>query len=169
MPFGYLDASRVITKVLRVPVHSWRLEGIPVYVHIDDGLGVANSKEEAEEAVKVVKKDLKELGLITSEAKCEWKPKQKITWCGFEWDTDQFRVRVTDKKLNRIKTAVNDLLKKKKATAKELAAITGLIISCAPALGRMARFSTRFFSQSGYRRLLTLTVGAVLVNCQSKC
>ena len=93
MPFGYLDASRVITKVLRVPMHSWRLEGIPVF------LRVSNSKEEAEEAVKVVKKDLKdlkELGLITSEAKCEWKPTQKITLCLFEWGTDLFRVRVTE-------------------------------------------------------------------------
>ena len=51
IPFGYRDASRVITKVLRVPVHHWMMEGKPVYVHIDDGLGVSENKKEAEEAV----------------------------------------------------------------------------------------------------------------------
>jgi hypothetical protein len=79
MPFGYLDTSHVITNVLRVPVHHWRPEGKPVYVHIDDGLGVASNKKEAEEAVKVIKNDLEKLGLITSEPKCQW-------------DTSTFRV-----------------------------------------------------------------------------
>jgi hypothetical protein len=66
-----------------------------VYVHIDDGLGVASKKKEAEEAVKVVKNDLKKLGLITSESKCQWVPTQNTIWCGFEWNTSTFRVKVT--------------------------------------------------------------------------
>ena len=51
IPFGYRDASRVITKVLRV---------------------------------KMIKRDLALLGLVTSEAKCQWETAQKMVWCGFE-------------------------------------------------------------------------------------
>ena len=144
MPFGYRDASRVITKVLRVPVHHWRMEGKPVYVHIDDGLGVSENKKEAEEAVKTIRKDVAVLGLVTSEAKCQWEPAQKMMWCVFEWNTKSFQVKVIEKKVERIKKAAKLLLEKTRASAKELAAVTGLIILCAPALGRMARFRTRF-------------------------
>ena len=123
MPFGYCDASRVITKVLHVPVHHWRLDGKPMYVHIDNGLGVAKSKKEAEEAVKVVKKDLENLGLVTSELKCQWEPTQKIVWCGFEWDTKEYKVRVVEKKVDRIKKAASKFVKKNKASALEVAAV----------------------------------------------
>ena len=58
MRFWYRDASRVITKVLRVPVHHGRMEGKSVYVHMDDGLEVSENKKEVEEAVKAIRKEL---------------------------------------------------------------------------------------------------------------
>ena len=37
-----------------------------------------------------------------------------------------------------------ELLRKEQVTAKEMAGLTGLVISCSPAVGRCARFYTRF-------------------------
>ena len=53
-------------------------------------------------------------------------------------------MEVTEEKKDRIKAMAKELLGKSLVTAKETAAFTGLVISCAPAVGRSARFCTRF-------------------------
>ena len=146
MPFGYNDASRILTKVLRTPVIKWRKEGLPVYIHIDDGLGIGATREAAQTAADVVREDLCKLGLITSPEKCIWEPTQRLTWCGFVWDTLLFKVWVQEDKLDRMKNAAQELLSMDTATAKQVAAFAGLVISCTIALGRNARFRTRMLS-----------------------
>lgn len=47
--------------------------GFLVWIHIDDGLVVMRNRGEAETASEIVKKDLKRLGIITSDEKCVWK------------------------------------------------------------------------------------------------
>ena len=73
MPFGYKDASRILTKVMRTPICRWRVMNIPSFIHIDDGLGFMRTKEEARAAAERVKEDLCQLGLVTSYTKCQWK------------------------------------------------------------------------------------------------
>ena len=51
---------------------------------------------------------------------------------------------VTEEKRERIKAMAKELLKKEWVTVKEMAGLTGLIISCSPAVGRCARFYSRF-------------------------
>ena len=46
-------------------------------------------------------------------------------------------------KRERIKQMAKDLLDKQVVAVREMAAFTGLVISCAPAVGRSARFYTR--------------------------
>ena len=47
---------------------------------------------------------------------------------------------VTEGKVARIKQLAAGLLEKSKVTVREVAALTGLVISFTPALGRMDRF-----------------------------
>ena len=108
-----------------------------------DGLGVAETREEAVKAANIVKNDLEHFGLITSPDKCLWKPTQELVWCGFLWNLRTFTVEVTKKKVERIKSLAKELLEKKTVTVKEMSALTGLVVSCSPALGRSARFKTR--------------------------
>ena len=105
-----------------------------MYVHINDGLGYVASKLEAEKAVCQVKQDLINLGLITSEEKCVWKPTQLLVKCGLNLNTKDFTVSVTERKVARLKLLAKDLLGKKSVTVRELHAVTGLVISCTPAL-----------------------------------
>ena len=63
MPFGYNDASRTLTKVMRTAICKWRRAGVSSFIHIDYWLGFKATKGEAVEAAKIVKKDLIELGL----------------------------------------------------------------------------------------------------------
>ena len=144
MPFGYRDASRILTKVLRTPICKWRKAGVPSFIHIDDGLGFKATKKEASVAADMIKKDLDILGLVTSRDKCQWEPVQEFVWCGFNWDTKEFTVSVTEEKRDRIKAMARKLCRQEWVSAREMAGLTGLIISCSPAVGRAARFYTRF-------------------------
>ena len=143
MPFGYRDASRILTKIMRTPVNKWRTQGIANYIHIDDGLVYKQTREECERAAKTVKDDLEELGLVTSPDKCCWIPQQQFTWCGFDWDLAEFTVAVTEDKRKRIKEMAGELKGKTMVMVKEVASFTGLVISCGPAIGRSSRFHTR--------------------------
>ena len=143
MPFGYRDASRILTKVMRTPITRWRTNGLRSYIHIDDGVMIKESKLECHKAAETVRKDLEELGLVTSPDKCCWTPVQSFTWCGFDWDLKNFRVSVTKEKKDRIKVMAREFRGRKNVSVKEMAALTGLVISCSPAIGRSARFHTR--------------------------
>ena len=143
MPFGYRDASRILTKLMRTPLTKWRAEGTPSYLHIDDGLGFKPTLEEAKVAAKQVREDLQELGLVVSEEKCAWEPCQEFQWCGFDWDLKEFKVMVPQDKKTRIKEMARELMDSKTVMVKQVAAFTGLVISCTPAVGRSARFYTR--------------------------
>ena len=52
-------------------------------------------------------------------------------------------MEVTRNKKDRIKKMAQELLNKELVSAREMAAFTGIEISCAPAVGRSARFHTR--------------------------
>ena len=115
-------------------------------------MGFMGSKKKAEEAAKVVRSDLMELGLVLSEEKCQWDPVQRFQWCGFLWDLAEFRVEVPDDKVARIKDMARELVDTDIVSARQTAAFTGLVKSCAPAIGRSARFYTRMavaWCQSG--------------------
>ena len=117
-----------------------------MFIHIDDGIGISKSKEGAAKEARVVQDDLKRLGLVTSPDKCEWTPTQSIVWCGFVWNTREWTVKIEEKKVLRIKEAAGKIRSNSTATARQVAALAGLIISCTIALGRNARFRTRMMS-----------------------
>ena len=50
---------------------------------------------------------------------------------------------MTKDKKDRIKGMARELLDKEVVTVKDMASLTGLSISCGPAIGRSARFHTR--------------------------
>ena len=55
----------------------------------------------------------------------------------------EFRVEVPDDKVARIKEMARELVDSNIVSARQTAAFTGLVIACAPAIGRSARFYTR--------------------------
>jgi hypothetical protein len=93
-------------------IFRWRNARIKNFIHLDDGLGFKDTKEEARQAAMMVKEDLERLGLVTSKEKCMWEPVQQFVWCGFLWDLKEFRVEVTEEKKDRIKSMAKEFLGK---------------------------------------------------------
>ena len=147
LPFGFNDACRVLTKILRFPLQCWREQQIPSFIHVDDGVGLASSEKDCRKAAEVVKRDLEELGLLVSPEKCEWVPSQEIEWTGFIINTKTFDVKIPEDKVKKAERKVEEILRSpNQVPVKTLASFTGLIISFSPGIGRTTRFRTRFMT-----------------------
>ena len=145
MPFGLNDACRVLTKLLRSPLERWRGQGINVYLHVDDGLGIVQGKEAAVRASEHVRNDLKRYGLLMSEEKSEWGARREMIWTGFIWDTVKFKLFVPEDKLQRAESLVKELLVdvSKSVKVRRIAKVAGLLGSFTLAMGSVARFYSR--------------------------
>ena len=150
LPFGFNDACRCVTKMMKTLLARWRGWGArTAEIHIDDGIVFVKGKEKAMELSRRVRKDLQDYGLLISEEKCLWGARRRIRWIGFEWDTVVFKLFVPEDKLKRTREKIEELLEKKaeKILIKKLASFCGLMTSLRPALGDIARFRTRFLLQ----------------------
>ena len=145
MPFGWNDACRVLTKVLKSPMERWRKMGIRVFIHVDDGFGVCSSKVECLAASERIRSDLISYGLLISESKCSWGARQSLLWTGFVWDFREFKLWISEEKLVRAETEIRLLLEAGHVVlpAKQVARVVGLLGSFALAMGAIVRFRTR--------------------------
>lgn len=93
LPFGLCTGPAAFTKVFRALVQRWRSKGVQVAMYLDDGLIWAETREECEAAVKVIREDLSAAGAIVNEGKSQWEPVQKLIWLGFEIDLESFLIK----------------------------------------------------------------------------
>ena len=146
LPFGFVDAARAVTKLLKAPLKNWRSWGARVAeAHIDDVIVFAAGKEKVLDLSRRVHQDLLDFGLLISEDKCSWGARTRIQWVGFVWDTRKFMLYLPEDKLERVLRVVEELWKKEgeRVHIKEVASVCGLLGSIRPAVGDIARFRTR--------------------------
>ena len=124
----------------------WRGWGAKAFIHLDGGIGAVAGEREAQVMADRVKEDLAMFGLMTSEDKCTWKVTQEIEWTGWRIDTKDFMIYVPERKIVKAEGKLELLLAQvgNDVKVKELASLLGLIISFGLAVGRSARFHTRF-------------------------
>ena len=169
LPFGLNDVARVLAKLLRFPLQRWREWGAKAFIYLDDVIGAMSGKKEAQEMSDMVKKDLADFGLITSEDKCFWKVTQEMEWTGWLINTKNFMIYVPQRKIVKAEEKLEQLLAQVGKKVKELGSLVGLIISFGLAVGRSARFYTKFATievarvaeEKGWKAWLVLPVEVV--------
>ena len=157
LPFGLNDAARALTKLLRFPLQRWRGWGIKAFVHLDDGIGAVAGEKEVQRVAH--------FGLMTSEDKCTWRVTREIEWTGWCINTKDFMIYVPERKILKAEGKLELLLAQagQDVKVKELASVVGLVISFGLAVGRAARFYTRFSSIEVVRAAEEKGWGASLV------
>jgi hypothetical protein len=80
LPFGVSTAGYVFTKVLRDVVKFWRAKGYKIVMYLDDGIGGTESFDQATMISTNVQADLKSLGFLVADNKCQWEPVQELGW-----------------------------------------------------------------------------------------
>ena len=135
LPFGLSSAPYVFTKVVRVLVKFWRAQGIRCMVYFDDGSAAGTSFAEAMRIGVYIRSTLESAGFVINDKKSCFTPTQTPTMLGFELDLIRGFFFVTMARIEKFKTLIVKLASKKKVSAKELAAVTGHIVSMSLALG----------------------------------
>ena len=143
LPFGRSHACYLFTKLLQPLIQLWRGGGPKAIIYLDDGIVAVRGKERAIRESASVKRDLESVDFVDNIEKSQWDPSHSIEWTGFLVDLSQGEFSVPDDKINRLKSKLLELKNAESAGAKQIASITGSIISMSLALGSVSKLMTR--------------------------
>jgi hypothetical protein len=88
---------------------------------------------------------LEQLGAFLGLPKCKLTPEQNLQWLGFLADSEEETFKLGEKKLSKLKQALQEALTKPTISARALAGLAGKIISASPAVLPAALFSKNLF------------------------
>ena len=143
LPFGLATACYIFTKVLRPLVCRWRSLGLRVVLYVDDGLCVAESKEAAEKGTSQILADLKESGFLVNKEKSILTPQQEGKWLGIHIDLHTGNFLIPSRKVGKLKNVLATALRRRMVSARQIAKITGFLMSMAITMGPIVRLRTR--------------------------
>ena len=145
LPFGLATAPYVFTKVVRALVKHWRRNASDIVVYLDDGWGCGFNFSECQKRSEFVKLSLEQSGFIVNEQKSIWTPTLCLEWLGLIWNASDFTLSIPDRRIDNVfQVLQNAILKFPVITAREIAKVTGKIISLSPVLGNVCRLMTRY-------------------------
>ncbi len=103
LPFGLSSAPRVFTKILK-PIYAWfRQQCIRCTYYIDDSLNLDGDSHICLRNTWIMIETLQSLGFTINFEKSVLIPSQRITFFGFVLDSVQFKVFLTEEKVENIK------------------------------------------------------------------
>ena len=144
---GWTRSPEVFTDALRPAVRWLRARGVRLLWYLDDFLICGATPEECAHARDLTVELFRQLGLLIKREKCVWTPTQQIEHLGMLVDTVRGEFRVTDRKLEQLRSAGQRILaqvrqQNRRVQKRELASLVGLAIFCYPAVPP-ARFYAR--------------------------
>ena len=92
-----------------------------------------------------VKQSLLDAGFLINVEKSVFEPTKDIEWLGIQWHSSSLFLSIPDKRIFDLLQSIDVLLEIfPKFTARQLAQVTGKIISLSPVFGNLTRLMTRF-------------------------
>lgn len=111
-------------------------------MYLDDGFCLKNTLEKAQLVSHSIRADLFAAGFVTNEEKSVWSRVQSITWLEIIWNFETGHISlffITEQRIRQIESKLRDALARIVLSTRELASITGSIISLSPVFGNLCR------------------------------
>ena len=124
---------------MRPLVRRWRSTGHNSFIYLDDGFGSQLDKCSATATSFIQRKELSS-GLLCNEEKSHWTPMQIGEWLGFGIDSISMSFRIPEKKVSKLKGLLDSAIQAGHSSFRELAGITGSVISVAFAVGDLSSY-----------------------------
>ena len=123
----------------------WRLNGARIALFLDDGWGIASSREEIASLSKTVKDDLLSAGFVSNDDKSVWEPCQSILSLGILWHTDSGAIEISERRVGKILSTVCSIIDCEFVISVScLASFTAQVISSTgPVVGSVSRIMPR--------------------------
>ena len=129
LPFGLTSAPFVFTKLLKPVYAMFRQRNIRCSYYIDDSICMSQDEQDCQDKTSTIVDNLEALGFVVNLQKSALAPAQKITFFGFIIDSVEFKVFLTEEKVQKIVLKAKILLEKKVVVVRELASFIGLVIN----------------------------------------
>ena len=110
MPFGYSDAPRTFTKLMKTPIAVLRGKGVRLVIYVDDILIMAESEELCTLHTAWTKDLLTRLGFVINEKKSIWTPSQTVEFLGTTLDSSAMEISVPHRKIAMLHHQIRSLL-----------------------------------------------------------
>ena len=143
LPFGLSSAPYIFTKVMRQLVKFWRGLGLSIVLYLDDGIGGSSCIHRAKSISHQVQQDLSLSGFTINNEKSRWEPRQKLTFLGTILDFNTGMLFIPEGRLSKLKSSIQSCLDRTAIRVRELASITGQIISLSCGFGNITRLLSR--------------------------
>ncbi|XP_053400756.1 uncharacterized protein LOC128557413 [Mercenaria mercenaria] len=126
-------------------VKYWRTHGLKIVMFLDDGWGCNKNLELTIVDSNFVKVSLEQAGFVINKEISVWYPVQELEWIGILWNSKRFCISIPDRRVSDLKKCLKSLLNGLPfVTARNLAKVTGKIISMMAVIGNLSRLMTRF-------------------------
>ena len=143
LPFGLTSAPYVFTKVVRQLVKYWRGRGDLILMYLEDGIGGDMSVERSRILSDSVRHNLASSGFTLNDDKSIWEPTQRLVFLGSILDFGEGFIQIPEFRIHKLKSSLVSCLQSNQILARDLASVTGQIISMACAVGHITRLFTR--------------------------
>ena len=112
-------------------------------MYLDDGIGGDSSCERSRILSFKVHQDLTLPGFTPNDEKSIWDPTQKLVFLGSVLDFGSGLIHIPEGRISKLKSSIVSCLQKSSIAARDLASITGQVISMSCAVGHITRLLTR--------------------------
>ncbi len=142
VPFGLRHGARNMQSVSVAFVEILKNLGIVALPYIDDIVGVANTKKQAEEDLATAVALMEELGIQEATGKRS-NPSRITTWLGIEFDTIQRTMRIPKNKIDECLNLTKEWLQKNDCSISQLRSLLGKFFHVASCCRVMRLFLNR--------------------------
>ena len=92
------------------------------------------------------------LGLWQNNQKSSWAPVQSLRWLGYRWDLKDNLLTLPEDKIDKLLVSIDNALSESSLPARQLASVTGSIISNMLAFGNVCKLMTESLHRALDRR-----------------
>lgn len=132
--FGLCTAPLTFTKILKPVISYLRSGGLKSVIYLDDIICIGETYKECLENCNKTVTLLECLGFCINKDKSNVQPKQVAEYLGFEINTKDMTLSVTNKKRSSIKLLIRKYLNISSCTIRDFAQLIGTLTACCPAV-----------------------------------
>ena len=130
LPNGLSCAPRVFTRIMKTLFSVLRERGADCVFYIDDSIFVDSLYDNCKSHTAHARHVLESAGFRIHETKSVMDPTQSITFLGFILNSRTMTVSISQVKIDKLQSMVNELLCSDRVVIERLAQVIGFIISC---------------------------------------
>lgn len=142
LPFGLAWSPFVWGRIIGAVITHLRKQGISILCYVDDMLIVHPDRQKLQQQLVQVLTLFRELDIVVSVDKSVLRPTRRMTFLGFDLDTEAWRVFLPEEKVCAALSLARRVLKELpsgRCAARRLANVTGTLVSFLPAIPSLRR------------------------------